>query len=287
MATRADDPLFDHATSSLQPGSTGFIVAGGDVLYKTSWHDNDNRTFTHAKVEIFIPAGWTLVSSDPSGCTRSAQTVTCPWGTLHFDDVVAQAVRLRSNNVTGTATVDSQLTVYEGPGNPGRANHIPSDGAKTVRVDDPATHPDENGSCVGGGDHLRTVPGSGGSDTDATAPSTDELCTPITIEELVRQNPTEFCISTRECVTEIVKTDATLVPATTPIQLKIVFRGTGLNSSVLIFTSAGHDPIEVSACPGSTIASPDPCYYDRRARQQSVTWFLNWSGRDPTWTGGG
>jgi hypothetical protein len=129
------------------------------------------------------------------------------------------------------------------------------------------------------------VPGSGGSDTDATAPSTDELCTPITIEELARQNPSEFCIPLpRECVTEIVKTDATLVPATTPIQLKIVFRGTGLNNNTLIFTSTGHDPIEVPACTGAG-ASPDPCYYDRRARQQSITWFVNWTGRDPGWTG--
>jgi hypothetical protein len=33
------------------------------------------------------------------------------------------------------------------------------------------------------------------------------------------------------------------------------------------------------------VASPDPCYSDKKTRQQSVTWTVNWTGLDPGWTG--
>lgn len=282
LAGRADDPVFDQPSSSLQPG---FIVGGNDVLYKTQWHDNDNRTFTHARVEIYLPsADWTLVSSSPSGCTKAGTTVTCQWGTLHFGDLVSQTVRLRSTAATGTKTVDSALFVYEGPGNPGRAQRIPSDGFKQVEVIDQASNPNKAGGCVGANGILATVTGAGDSETTATAPSTNGLCTPITIVERPRANPTEFCLPNIQCVTDIVTTDAVLVPTTTPIQLKIVYRGTGLNNNPLIFTSAVGQ-FQVQACSNQAVASPDPCFYDRRARQQSLTWFVNWSGLDPGWTG--
>jgi hypothetical protein len=44
---RADDPAIVPLSSSAKPG---FIVPTGDVLYNASWQDNDNRTFTHARV---------------------------------------------------------------------------------------------------------------------------------------------------------------------------------------------------------------------------------------------
>src|SRR4030095_369253 len=73
LAGRADDPAIVPVSSSAKPG---FINPNGDVLYNASWQDNDNRTFTHTRVEITIPAGWTLVSSAPSGCTRNGTLVT-------------------------------------------------------------------------------------------------------------------------------------------------------------------------------------------------------------------
>jgi hypothetical protein len=280
LVGRADDPVFDHPSSSLKPG---FIRAGGDVLYTTQWHDNDNRTFTHSQVEIFIPQGWTLISSRPGGCTQNGTQVTCPWGTLHFDELVKQEVRLRSNSVIGTATVDSQLTFYEGPGNPGRANHVRSDAypdGRQVEVIDPATNPNKAGSCAGGGGHVFTDSGVGESDTDATAPSVQGvLCTPITIVEQPRTDPTQFCLDGR-CVTDLITTDAAQTGE--PIKLKIVFRGTGLNSRSLLFTSAG-GTTEVEQCTDPAQASPDPCWYDKKGKQQSMTWYVNWSGIDPTW----
>jgi hypothetical protein len=270
LVGRADDPAFDQISSTAQPG---FIDANGDVLFTASWHDNDNRNFTHTRVEITIPAGWTLVSpSDPSGCTQAGTLVTCEKGTLRFNDVVTQTVRLHSDGDLGTQVVSAELLVYEGPGNPGRANHIPAPATQTD-VFDPAANPDKAGDCVSGNFSVGTVAGSGNSETTATAPTgTGKLCTPITIVEQARPDP----------LTDIVTTDAALVPTTKPIKLKILFRNT--SSHTLNFTSASGQS-EVPQCTNSNAAAPDPCWYNRSFRQQSATWFVNWSGIDPSWTG--
>jgi hypothetical protein len=281
LAGRADDPAIVPVSSSAQPG---FINPNGDVLYNASWQDNDNRTFTHTRVEITIPAGWRLVSSAPSGCTRNGTLVTCEWGTLHFGDVVSQTVRLHSDGDTGTQPISADLFVYEGPGNPGRANHIAALPADTEVLDQALT-PDKAGDCVSG-NSFGTVVGSGNSETTATGPVTNALCTPITIVERPRTNPTEFCQFDPPidftCVNDVVTTDAPQLLTTNPIKLKIIFRQT--TSHDLIFTSAGPSS-EVQQCTNSNAAAPDPCWYDRKFRQQSATWFVNWSGVDPGWTG--
>ena len=138
---------------------------------------------------------------------------------------------------------------------------------------DPAANPDKAGDCVSGNFSVGTVAGSGNSETTATAPTgTGKLCTPITIVEQSRPSP----------LTDLVTTDAALVPTTKPIKLKILFRNT--SSHTLNFTSAGGQS-EVQQCTDTRFATPDPCWYDRKFRQQSATWFVNWSGIDPGWTG--
>jgi len=272
---RADDPNIVSLGSSAKPG---FIDPSGFVLWSASWKDNDNRTFTHTRVEITIPAGWTLDSSDPSGCTRSGTLVKCEKGTLHFGDIVSQSVRLKSNGVTGTQPILGSLVVYEGPGNPGRANHIPADPTST-QVLTSTEHQSKAGDCSSG-DTFGTTAGAGNSETTATGPATGGLCTPITIIERPRNNPTEFCLPNITCVNDIVTTDAAQVPLS-PIQLKIIYRQT--NSHDLFFTSlVGH--FEVLACTDPE-HSPDACWTDRQFRQQTATWFVTWSGVDPTWTG--
>lgn len=275
LAGRADDPAIVPVSSSAKPG---FINPNGDVLYNASWQDNDNRTFTHTRVEITIPAGWTLVSSAPSGCTRNGTLVTCEWGTLHFGDLVSQTVRLHSDGDAGTQPISADLLVYEGPGNPGRVNHILALPASTEVLDQTLT-PDKAGDCSSG-NPFGTVAGSGNSETTATAPVTGALCTPITIVERPRDNPSEFCLTGVTCVNDIVTTDSAQV-LTTPIKLKIIFRQT--SSHELIFTSSVGQ-FEVLQCTDPN-ASPDACWYDRKFRQQSATWFVNWSGVDPGWTG--
>lgn len=277
LAGRADDPAIVPVSSSAKPG---FINPNGDVLYNATWQDNDNRTFTHTRVEITIPAGWRLVSSEPSGCTRAGTLVTCEWGTLNFGDIVSQTVRLHSDGDAGTQDVSANLFVYEGPGNPGRMNHIAAFPASTDVLDQSVT-PDKAGDCASGNTTFGTVAGSGNSETTATTPTeTGVLCTPITIVERPRNNPTEFCLPEVTCVNDIVTTDSAQV-LTTPIKLKIIFRQT--TSHELIFTSSVGQ-FEVLQCTDPN-ASPHACWYDRKFRQQSATWFVNWSGVDPGWTG--
>lgn len=279
---RADDPVFDQVQSSVGPS---FVDANGDVLFRAQWHDNDNRSFTHASVVITVHPGWTLISSDPSGCTQAGVTITCDWGKLTFGELVAQEVRLRTNGDLGVQPIHAELTFYEGNRNPGRFNHVPvvPDAQAEVISSDPNVTPDKAGNCVNGNGSVQTVADSGESETTATAPSSGALCTPLSIEEQPRHDPLEFCLPDRQCVTELVRTDAAQVSPNNPIRLQIIFRGTGLNSLSLIFNSLSGQR-EVPQCTNNNRATPDPCYTNKRARQQSVTWSLNWSGADPTWT---
>ncbi len=285
VAGRADDPRFDQVQSSLGPG---IVDAGSSVLVKAQWHYIDNRTLVHTSVRFTVPDGWTLIDQDPAVCTQpNSTTVSCDWGTITNGALISQSVELQTDGDLGLATVESDLIFYEGPRNPGRINIVPApDGTTDVISADPTEEPDRVGKCVGSdGGTIQTEPGAGDSETVADVPETDELCTPISISERPRQNPTEECLPGFTCVTEIVTTNAALFPITTPIKLRIVFRGTGLNNLPLIFTSET-DQLEVPECTGSG-ATPDPCFTDHLARQRSVTWFINWSGRDPGWTGGG
>jgi hypothetical protein len=279
VAGRADDPRFDQVQSSLGPS---FVDAGQDVLVTAQWHYIDNQTLTHGSVEFTIPDGWTLVSSDPSVCTQLGTSVTCPKGTITQGALIKQAVELRTDADLGSAIVTSDLVFYEGPRNPGRRNHVFAPDGTTNVIS--ADEPNRTGKCVDkNGGTISTEPGVGGSSTSAVVPETDDLCSPVSISERTRQNPTEGCLIGLQCVAEIVTTDAPLFPAADPIQLTLTFFGTGLNNRPLIFNGGQPDEQEVEQCtaPGAT---PDPCFFDSVNRRRSVTWSVNWSGRDPGWT---
>lgn len=276
--TRASDPRFDEIQSSIGPG---IVDAGSDVLYKAQWHYIDNQTLTHPAVEITVPDGWTLISSAPTGCTQSGILITCARATIRRGDYVRQSVQLRTDADLETQTVNSRLTFYEGPRNPGRAQVVDNVPADTTVVS--AGDPNRAGKCVNrAGGTLSTETGVGGSSTSALVPSTADLCTPVSIDEQPRANPFEGCLTGFECVSDIVTTDAP--PGTTgdPIRLTIVYYGTGLNNRPLFFNGGQLDELQVPACTGPG-ATPDPCYSSTRNRQQSLTWVVNWSGRDPTW----
>jgi hypothetical protein len=282
MVGRADDPQFGEITSSMGPG---IVDANADVLVKASWHYIDTRTLNHSKVQFTLPAGWTLVKGDPDVCTQTGNTVTCPRGTIRPDDVIAQAVELKTDGDLGSATVESDLLFSEGPENPGRIQTQPAPDVGTTVIAAGSGEPNKVGKCVGGnGGSVSTDPGAGNSETTATVPGTDELCTPISITERVRLNATETCIPDYACVLDVVTTDSALFPAADPIKLKIVFRGQGINNLPLLFVSNTRQ-IQVPECTDDDVAAPDPCVADKRTRQQSVTWFVNWTGADPGWTG--
>jgi hypothetical protein len=277
--TRASDPRFNQVQSSVGPG---IVDAGADVLYKAQWHYIDNQTLTHPAVVITVPDGWALVSSDPTGCTQSGTLITCDRGTIRQGDYIRQAVELRTDADLDTQTVTSFLRFYEGPVNPGRLQRAPTDPADTTVIS--ADDPNKAGKCVDkNGGTLSTDQGVGGSSTSALVPSTTALCTPVSIDERLRLGPLDACLTGLECVSEVVTTDAPAGSTADPIKLTIVYYGTGLNNRPLIFNGGQSDEQQVPACTGPG-ATPDPCYPSSpRSRQQSVTWVVNWSGRDPTW----
>jgi hypothetical protein len=282
MVGRADDPQFGEITSSMGPG---IVDANADVLVKASWHYIDNPTLNHSKVRFTLPAGWTLVKGDPDVCTQTGNTVTCPRGTIRPDDVIAQAVELKTDGDLGSATVEIDLLFAEGPENPGRIQTQPAPDVGTTVIAAGSGEPNKVGKCVSSnGGSVSTDAGAGNSETTATVPETDELCTPISVTERLRLNATETCIPDYACVLDVVTTDSALFPATDPIKLKIVFRGQNINSLPLLFISDTRR-IQVPECTNDDVAAPDPCFSDKRTRQQSVTWFLNWTGADPGWTG--
>ena len=72
----------------------GIVDGGSDVLYKAQWHYIDNQTLTHPSIQITVPGGWSLVSSDPTGCTQTGLVITCARDTIRQGDYVRQAVEL-------------------------------------------------------------------------------------------------------------------------------------------------------------------------------------------------
>jgi hypothetical protein len=285
MVGRADDPRFTDVTSSMGPG---IVDTDADVLVKASWHYIDNRTLNHSKVRFTLPADWTLVTGDPDVCSQTGNIVTCPRGTIRPGDTIAQAVELNAPSTVplpdGTATVKSDLLFSEGPENPGRIQVVSADDVHTTVI--AAGEPNKVGKCVGShGGSVSTDAGAGDSETTATVPETDELCTPISITEKRRDTPQESCIDGYACVLDIVTTDSVLFPPDDPIELKITFRGQGINNLPLLFISDARQIPSVPECTDDRFANPDPCYSDKKTRQQSVTWTVNWTGADPTWTG--
>ena len=148
-----------------------------------------------------------------------------------------------------------------------------------------ADEPNKAGKCVGeNGGSVSTATGVGGSATTANVPATDELCTPISIEEHARTSPTEWCLPDLVCQTDFVITNAGAATVDDPIILTLTFYGSGLNTNLpLVFTSETRQ-IEVEECTDEVAAIPDPCIESSRARRQSLTRVVRWTGLDPTWT---
>lgn len=284
MVGRADDPAFGEKTSSIGPG----IVDQQDtVLVKASWEYIDTPTLNHSFVRFTHPAGWTLVSSDPSGCqSASATTVRCDRGQIRTGNVIEQAVRLRVGSTLGQATVLPELLFSERPDNPGRLDSEPAPAVSTTVISsNDAVEPNRVGKCVTGNNvSVSTLAGAGNSETTAVIPQSDELCTPISIDEKVRVNSQEACTPGRACVLDIVTTDSALFPASAPIKLKIIFRKQQVGLLPLVFTSATRQ-FEVPECTDDAVAAPDPCWSDRKAQGNRLTYSVNWTGADPSWTG--
>jgi hypothetical protein len=286
MVGRADDPRFvEPPDSSMGPNPVDSME---NVLVKASWHYIDTRTLNHASVRFTVPPGWEFVEGAPYACEQPTNTVvvSCAVGTIRPDDVIAQAVKLKTAGPLDPARVQIDLLFSEGPENPGRTQVEPAPTVQTAVIAAGSATPNQAGKCVdSAGGTVFTTPGAGDSEASADVPDTHELCTPFSITERRRLNATESCIPQYACVLDVVTTDSALFPATDPIKLKITFRGQGISNLPLLFISDARQ-IQVPECIDDRYANPDkPCYSDKRTRQQSVTWFVNWTGADPGWTG--
>jgi len=284
VAGRASDPRFD-SSASLAPSP---VDAGSNVLYKAQWIYLDNQTLTHPSLETTVPAGWTLVDAAPDVCSQLGNIITCPIATIRAGAVVNQEVELHTDADLGSQAVTSQLVFYEGPRNPGRLNHVPNDDnaltSTNVISADETQEPNRAGKCVGeGGGAVFTAIGVGGSATNADVPPTTELCTPVSIEENGRSNPTEACLVGFVCQTDIVTTNAGDVGTANPIILTLTFYGQGLNTNLPLVFISNAAAGQVQDCAGAG-ATPNPCIESSRARQQSLKRVVRWSGLDPTWT---
>jgi hypothetical protein len=284
MVGRADDPRF-HTQASIGPG---FVDAGSNVLVKASWQYLDTRTLNHVSVRFTLPTGWTLVEADPDLCTQAANTniVTCPRNRIRpGDPPLTQDVELQTTSALGDKTVQADLLFAESPENPGRIDTVPALPTPHAEVISTTDTPDKIGKCVSNaGATISTDAGVGNSETSAVVPASDELCTPFSIDEKVRVGQ-EGCIPNYVCTLEVVNTEAAVFPASDPIKLKITFRGQQIPLLPLIFTSPTPRQIQVPECTDDAVASPDPCWSDRRLQGNRLTYFVNWTGADPTWTG--
>jgi hypothetical protein len=279
---RADDPRF-HTQASIGPG---FVDARSNVLVKASWQYLDTRTLNHVSVRFTLPAGWTLVEDDPDVCSQTGAIVTCPRARIRpGDPPLEQDVELQTTSALGDKPVLADLLFSESPENPGRLDAVPALPTPHAEVISTTNTPNKLGQCVSSdGATVSTDAGVGNSETSAEVPETDELCSPISIDEKLRVNAQEACIPNYSCTLEIVTTDSAIFPASDPIKLRIIFRGQQMSLLPLIFTSATRQ-IQVLECPNDSVASPDPCWSDRRLQGNRLTYWLNWTGADPTWTG--
>jgi hypothetical protein len=278
----ADDPVFE-TESFIGPG---FVDANSNVLVKGSWQYLDTRTLNNVSVRFTLPAGWTLVEDDPDVCSQTGAIVTCPRERIRPGDLVEQAVELKTTSAEGDKTVLADLLFSEGPDNPGRLDDVPAPTLVTEVISATNT-PNKIGKCVSSdGATIATDAGVGNSEASAEVPASDELCTPFSIDENVRQ-PGDPCAPGLTCTLDIVTTESALFPATDPIKLTIIFRKQQIGLLPLVFTSPERQPptIQVPECPNDDIAAPDPCWSDRKAQGNKLTYEVNWTGNDPGWTG--
>ena len=279
---RADDPRFT-TQASIGPG---FVDAGSNVLVKASWQYLDTRTLNHVSVRFTLPAGWTLVESDPNLCAQTGNIVTCPRDRIRpGDPPLTQDVELQTTSALGDKPVQADLLFAEGPENPGRIDTVPALPTPHAEVISTTNTPNKLGKCVSsGGATVSTDAGVGNSETTAVVPATDELCSPISIDEKVRLNGQEACTPGYTCTLDIVTTDSAVFPASDPIKLTIIFRKQQIGLLPLIFTSNTRQ-IQVAECSDDDVANPDPCWSDRKAQGNRLTYQVNWTGADPGWSG--
>lgn len=286
-------------TAQLIPGS-GFVTGGRNALYTGSWFNDGTATFTNVLITVSLPAGSSVLSTDPDVCTVSPPTdpaaavaVSCPRDNLRSGTTFDQRVFFRAP-VVGTETtaqITSSLMADEGTSDRDKAHtdtFVPD--PEPLQILPQAA--DKAGGCLQPGDTaLATQSGLSSANPLITTASltgrTGQFCTPLTLVERHRSNPTELCGAGATCTTDISTTEAPLVPA--PIQLTFTFAANNRN---LTWYKTADDPGSlaepVPSCPGATQLPVGlvACVNSRAKIGSAVTLGVLWQGGpDPSWVG--
>jgi uncharacterized repeat protein (TIGR01451 family) len=303
VAVSQDVTAEAHLIPSLQ--GKGFVTGGRNALYTATWANDGKATLTNVSIIVTLPAGVVVLSTDPDICTVSASdpsapvTVTCPRDNLRSGDVFTQQVFFRTPVVSAAVSteVTSLLKGDERTSDPDR-EHTDTFPAPPQALMILPTAADAAGGCLQAGDAtLATQSGLSADNPLITEASltgpTGLFCTPLTLVEQHRTNPTEFCGVGATCTTDIAMTGAQLVPAT-PIQLTFTFVAN--NRNLTWYKTADFAPGEpvppaevVPSCLGATDL-PDgltACVNSRaKVGSMAVRLGVLWrGGPDPSWVG--
>jgi hypothetical protein len=278
-----------RTSSSLAPS---FVTIDREALYAASWTNDSTPTLTNTSITVTLPPGSTLLSADPAVCAAATPAsladpvvVSCPRANLHSGETFSQQLYVRLSQLTAGFDVTAFLQGDERASDPNKS-HTDTFPAPPRSIAVISAASDAAGACTQVGlPAVATQPGASATNrlvtTAALTGATGLFCTPVTLVERHRTDPTEGCGAGDTCTVDLSVTEAPEVA--TPIRLGFTFLSTNKN---LTWYKNG---VAVADCSGATQlpAGLDACV-SSRAKQGSgvVSLGVLWrGGPDPTWTG--
>jgi uncharacterized repeat protein (TIGR01451 family) len=303
-----------RAESALVPSlnGAGFVTGGRNALYTATWTNAGKATITNVVITVNLPAGSLVRSTDPGVCTFTdpdpsvPTVVTCPRDNLRSGDVFTQQVFFRAPEVSleTSAEVTSLLKGDEQTSDPDR-EHTDTFPAPPRPLTILPTAADAAGGCVQAGDATTLATQSGLSTanpliTEASpAGPASMFCTPLTLVERHRLNPTEGCSVGATCTTDIAMTNETDLAGGVPAQpttIQLTFTFVSNNRNLTWYKAPVPDlgePVPpgepVPSCLGATELPPglNACVNSRaKVGPMAVRLGVLWrGGADPSWMG--
>jgi len=297
----AGTPAFGMVESGLAPE---VVTAGTDVLYTVSFPYLGKQTLVNGQVRITFPADWSFAPAGdpnpappaaPNVCSESTspspetKLLTCVRGTIRAGDpTIVQEVRFQTGAAGDRKVVTSLLTFDEGGSDQdtGRSDIVNADPAF---VDVVLAGDDRRAGKCGNpnGDEVSTKQGISVDNQMTTKmilpanPDKAAICSPAFAREEPAGSIAGVCPTTVVCTTEIAITGAPQFLRTKPITLIFDIYG---KPKDLYKTGLTGGPTLVPPCTRTN--PPDPCVSKKSNITDGTRWTINWSGNDPSWTGG-
>jgi hypothetical protein len=295
----AGTPAFGTVQSGLAPE---VVITGTDVLYTVSFPYLGKQTLVKGEIRITFPADWsfappndpnTAPPASPNVCAPATspdpatKLLSCIRGTIRPGDPIVQEVRFRTGAVADGKTVSSLLTFDEGGSDQdtGRSDIIRTP-LPDASVDVVLTDDDRRAGKCGDPDGYEMSTKQGISETNKMTtkmilpanPDSTAICSPAFARELP-VGSIDACPDTVVCTTEIAITGAPQFQK--PITLIFDIFGKPKD-----FYKTGLDGVPTLVPPCTRTNPPDPCLSNKGNIKDGTRWTINWSGNDPSWTGG-